>query len=191
MPPLHPRQALPHLLLSTHPQTLNPVSATPLLCLSKAAHSTINSKSVCATLLLCLSEANHLTKCLSVTTMPCIAESRNPILQQAVASYHLHLSCNSCHYGFRTSKGSCDMAEQAGEQQEQKHGKGAFVRPDSGHRNWIRADGSSQYKPEKGRYHLYISNNCPWCHRSVATTQACVSPLPSGIKPPPQNEHSV
>ncbi|KAL3163163.1 hypothetical protein ABBQ32_009571 [Trebouxia sp. C0010 RCD-2024] len=52
---------------------------------------------------------------------------------------------------------------------QQKEGKGAFVRGESQHRNWIRADGSSPYQPEKGRYHLYIANNCPWCHRTAVT----------------------
>jgi len=39
---------------------------------------------------------------------------------------------------------------------------GAFVRPNSAHRNWITADGSSGLKAEAGRYHLFIANNCPW-----------------------------
>lgn len=43
--------------------------------------------------------------------------------------------------------------------------QGSFVRGESRHRNWIKADGSSLFKPEKGRYHLYVANNCPWCHR--------------------------
>ncbi len=45
--------------------------------------------------------------------------------------------------------------------------KGAFVRKESQHRNWIKADGSTHFTPEAGRYHLYIANGCPWCHRSV------------------------
>lgn len=43
--------------------------------------------------------------------------------------------------------------------------KGEFVRPTSGFRKWITADGSSGFKAEAGRYHLYLANNCPWCHR--------------------------
>eukprot|EP00850_Spirogloea_muscicola_P015292 SM000116S24213 [mRNA] locus=s116:98365:101727:+ [translate_table: standard] len=46
---------------------------------------------------------------------------------------------------------------------------GAFVRPDSKHRNWIMAEGSSSLKAEDGRYHLYVANNCPWCHRTILT----------------------
>ena len=45
--------------------------------------------------------------------------------------------------------------------------KGAFVRKESQHRNWIKADGSTDFAPEAGRYHLYVANGCPWCHRSV------------------------
>ena len=51
--------------------------------------------------------------------------------------------------------------------EQQASSKGAFVRKVSGHRNWIRADGSSEYKAEAGRYHLYVANNCPWCHRQI------------------------
>ena len=51
--------------------------------------------------------------------------------------------------------------------------KGAFIRPDSVFRNWITADGSagpsgsSGFKAEKGRYHLYVTHNCPWAYRTV------------------------
>jgi len=44
---------------------------------------------------------------------------------------------------------------------------GAFVRSTSGFRNWITADGSSGFKAESGRYHLYISHACPWAHRTM------------------------
>ncbi|MDX1442621.1 MAG: glutathione S-transferase family protein [Gammaproteobacteria bacterium] len=47
-----------------------------------------------------------------------------------------------------------------------KHG-GKFKREDAGFRDWIRADGSSRYSPEAGRYHLYISLACPWAHRTL------------------------
>ncbi|KAK9859809.1 hypothetical protein WJX84_010324 [Apatococcus fuscideae] len=46
---------------------------------------------------------------------------------------------------------------------------GAFKRRESNHRHWIRADGSSAFKPASGRYHLYVTNNCPWCHRTTIT----------------------
>lgn len=44
--------------------------------------------------------------------------------------------------------------------------KGAFVRKDAQFRNWITADGSSEFKAEANRYHLYISLACPWAHRT-------------------------
>ena len=43
--------------------------------------------------------------------------------------------------------------------------RGDFARVDSAFRDRITADGSSGYKAEAGRYHLYIAWNCPWAHR--------------------------
>ena len=43
--------------------------------------------------------------------------------------------------------------------------RGEFARIDSAFRDRITADGSSGYKAEAGRYHLYIAWNCPWAHR--------------------------
>ncbi len=43
---------------------------------------------------------------------------------------------------------------------------GAFVRAESIFRDWITADGSSGYKAEPGRYHLFLAPNCPWAHRT-------------------------
>jgi putative glutathione S-transferase len=43
---------------------------------------------------------------------------------------------------------------------------GAFVRPDSKFRDWVRADGSNRFKAEPGRYHLFLAPNCPWAHRT-------------------------
>jgi putative glutathione S-transferase len=40
--------------------------------------------------------------------------------------------------------------------------KGEFMRQERTFRNWITADGSSGFKAEPGRYHLYISHACPW-----------------------------
>lgn len=45
--------------------------------------------------------------------------------------------------------------------------KGEFVRIDAQLRNWIRADGSTDFPPEAGRYHLYVSYACPWAHRTL------------------------
>ena len=44
---------------------------------------------------------------------------------------------------------------------------GAFQRVASGFRDFVTADGSSGFKAEPGRYHLYIAHNCPWAHRSA------------------------
>src|ERR687892_1239293 len=44
---------------------------------------------------------------------------------------------------------------------------GAFQREDSKIREWVTADGSSGFKAEPGRYHLYVSYACPWAHRTL------------------------
>jgi putative glutathione S-transferase len=44
---------------------------------------------------------------------------------------------------------------------------GRFKRKESTFRNWIRADGSTHFEPESGRYHLYVSLACPWAHRTL------------------------
>ena len=44
---------------------------------------------------------------------------------------------------------------------------GRFVRPESQFRRFVTADGSSGFKAEPGRYHLYVSYNCPWAHRTI------------------------
>ncbi|MDH3287644.1 MAG: glutathione S-transferase family protein [Betaproteobacteria bacterium] len=45
--------------------------------------------------------------------------------------------------------------------------RGEFVRRDSQFRARVTADGSSGYRAEPGRYHLYASLACPWAHRAV------------------------
>lgn len=44
---------------------------------------------------------------------------------------------------------------------------GEFMRKDSVFRNFITADGSSGFKAEANRYHLYVSLACPWAHRTL------------------------
>ncbi|MFQ5701695.1 MAG: glutathione S-transferase family protein [Acidobacteriota bacterium] len=46
-------------------------------------------------------------------------------------------------------------------------GHGEFVRQESAFRNNVTADGSSRFKAEPGRYHLYVSLACPWAHRTI------------------------
>jgi putative glutathione S-transferase len=54
------------------------------------------------------------------------------------------------------------------EELPQEAGKtGEFLRADSGFRDRITADGSSGFKAETGRYHLYVAHGCPWAHRTL------------------------
>jgi putative glutathione S-transferase len=43
---------------------------------------------------------------------------------------------------------------------------GNFQRIDSVFRDRVTADGSSGFKAEAGRYHLYLAYTCPWAHRT-------------------------
>jgi glutathionyl-hydroquinone reductase len=44
---------------------------------------------------------------------------------------------------------------------------GSFSRQDDAFAAWVRADGSSEYPAQAGRYHLYVSLACPWASRAV------------------------
>ncbi len=48
---------------------------------------------------------------------------------------------------------------------------GAFLRQRSRFRDWVgidpRTGTASEFAVEAGRYHLYVSLACPWCHRAV------------------------
>lgn len=44
---------------------------------------------------------------------------------------------------------------------------GQFQRMATLFHNWVTADGSSGFKAEANRYHLYVSLGCPWAHRAV------------------------
>jgi putative glutathione S-transferase len=44
---------------------------------------------------------------------------------------------------------------------------GEFRRADSRFRDRVTADGSSGFKAEPGRYHLYVAHACPWAHRTL------------------------
>jgi len=50
-----------------------------------------------------------------------------------------------------------------------RRAKGEYVRGVSQQRRWITrdGDGDNELPAEKGRYHLYVANNCPWCHRTM------------------------
>ena len=43
---------------------------------------------------------------------------------------------------------------------------GEFVRPQSIFCHRVTADGSTGFKAEPGRYHLFLAPTCPWAHRT-------------------------
>lgn len=49
--------------------------------------------------------------------------------------------------------------------------KGRFQRNPTSFHNWVTADGSSGFKAETGRYHLYLSYACPWASRTYMMRQ--------------------
>ena len=50
---------------------------------------------------------------------------------------------------------------------DEQSNDGQFERQPDEFRDWVRADGSTPYQAEPGRYHLYISLACPWAHRTL------------------------
>lgn len=54
---------------------------------------------------------------------------------------------------------------------DEQSNDGEFERQADEFRDWVRADGSTPYAPESGRYHLYISLACPWAHRTLIVRQ--------------------
>ncbi|MBD2163696.1 glutathione S-transferase family protein [Calothrix membranacea FACHB-236] len=56
-------------------------------------------------------------------------------------------------------------------ERDQEDSQGKFIRPSTTFRNKITADGSSGFKAESGRYHLYISWACPWACRTAILRQ--------------------
>ncbi|HYP75265.1 MAG TPA: glutathione S-transferase family protein [Polyangiaceae bacterium] len=45
--------------------------------------------------------------------------------------------------------------------------QGHFVREETKFRGALSADGSTGFRAEPGRYHLYVSLACPWAHRTL------------------------
>lgn len=45
--------------------------------------------------------------------------------------------------------------------------KGRFLRNPTTFHDWVTADGSSGFKAESRRYHLYVSYACPWASRTL------------------------
>lgn len=50
---------------------------------------------------------------------------------------------------------------------KERSDEGAFERQEDAFTDWVKADGSSNYSAEKGRYHLYVSYACPWAYRII------------------------
>jgi glutathionyl-hydroquinone reductase len=50
---------------------------------------------------------------------------------------------------------------------DEQSAKGEFERQEDAFRAWVRADGSTQFPAQSGRYHLYVSWACPWAHRTI------------------------
>lgn len=44
---------------------------------------------------------------------------------------------------------------------------GEFERSETAFHDFVRADGSTEFAPEAGRYHLYVAWACPWAHRTL------------------------
>lgn len=42
-----------------------------------------------------------------------------------------------------------------------------FEREETSFRNWIEDDPDARFRPESGRYHLYVARACPWAHRTT------------------------
>lgn len=60
-----------------------------------------------------------------------------------------------------------DNAEESNTWNRQIDDKGEFVRKETVFHSWIKSDGSSDFRPETDRYHLYVSLACPWAHRTL------------------------
>jgi len=45
--------------------------------------------------------------------------------------------------------------------------QGEYQRTERTFRDWVTKDGSSGFKAEANRYHLYVSYACPWAHRTL------------------------
>jgi putative glutathione S-transferase len=50
---------------------------------------------------------------------------------------------------------------------EEQSNSGEFKRQEDAFRDWVKRDGTTAYRSERGRYHLYVSLACPWAHRVI------------------------
>ena len=69
--------------------------------------------------------------------------------------------------------------------------RGRYVRRAARYRGQIRADGSTEFAPEAGRYHLYISHACGWSHRTMLFRQlkGLADAIPVTVVEPFMGEH--
>jgi len=86
-----------------------------------------------------------------------------------------------------TEKAVMEKAQFPKETSEQ----GAFVRQQSAFRESVTADGSSGFRAEPGRYHLYVSLACPWASRAVIVRKlkGLEEVIPMTIVDPVRDEH--
>ncbi|KAK7400724.1 hypothetical protein VNO78_12011 [Psophocarpus tetragonolobus] len=82
------------------------------------------------------------------------------LLLRPKSTFHLFNFCYNYDYKH--------IAAMAQSSMEEISDSGAFVRSASTFRSWISRDPNSQFPPESGRYHLYVSYACPWASRCLA-----------------------
>jgi putative glutathione S-transferase len=56
---------------------------------------------------------------------------------------------------------------------DEQDGEGSFQRQPDEFREWVSADGSTEFPAVAGRYHLYVCLACPWASRTVITRYLC------------------
>src|SRR5205807_9396874 len=77
-------------------------------------------------------------------------------------------ACSVCRRTGHTIKaGGARIMSQTAQFPAETSTEGTFVRQPYTIRDRITADGSSGFRAEPGRYHLYVSLACPWAHRAV------------------------
>jgi glutathionyl-hydroquinone reductase len=64
-------------------------------------------------------------------------------------------------------RGSSALSAEMAQFPKEQTKDGSFRRQEDAFREWVRRDGSTPYKPEPNRYHLYVSLACPWAHRTI------------------------
>ncbi|MEO1233964.1 MAG: glutathione S-transferase C-terminal domain-containing protein [Myxococcota bacterium] len=58
------------------------------------------------------------------------------------------------------------LSDAGTEETQPQPGALGWIRPRSAHRAWIEDRPGARHPLESGRYHLYVSHNCPWSHRA-------------------------